>query len=115
MQQQWERQPDNPAENRITTWSAVNWSGGTVFAGFSAFWLVLALLHPDKPAAMLWVLLLTLILSVLWLNIYWPLRPRRSWAVGRQILWASVFMVAAAIIVSSVVPWYVHWLNHFSR
>ncbi|MHB1611080.1 MAG: hypothetical protein ACYCT0_05250 [Sulfobacillus sp.] len=115
MQQQWERQPDNPAENRITTWSAITWSTGLVFGLFSSSALAISTKVRAVPAPMIWVLLLTTILSALLLSLVWALRPRRTWAVGRQILWGSVFAVMAAIILSSGLPWYYHWLQNFSR
>lgn len=115
MQSPQEIHADNPKENRMTAWSAVAWSLGLVFGIFASSALFLSQAIRPLPASATIVFFLTAILAVLWMGLVWNLRPRRSWLVGRQILWASVFAVATGILLSSSLPWYFHWVLRFSH
>lgn len=106
---------ENPRDNRITAWGAIAWSLGLVFGVFASSALLLSqAIRPLPPSATI-VFFLTALLTILWMGMVWPLRPHRSWPVGRQILWASVFAVATGVLLSSSLPWYFHWVLRFSH
>lgn len=115
MQSPQEIPVENPRENRITAWGATAWSLGVVFGVFSGGALLLTQAIHHLPQSVSVVFFLTCLLAILWMSLVWNLRPRRSWPVGRQILWGSVFAVMTGILLSSSLPWYFHWVLQFGH